>query len=94
MSIRVRAQESNGVINVRALMSHDMLVPDDDGGPHYIETVEVKRNGEDVLTGHWNFTTSRNPFLQIEFEGASGDTVTVAWTDNQGESDSTEVEVR
>ncbi|WP_038040115.1 MULTISPECIES: thiosulfate oxidation carrier complex protein SoxZ [unclassified Thioalkalivibrio] len=93
MSIRVRAQESNGVVNVRALMSHDMLVPDDDGGPHFIETVEIKRNGEDAVTAHWNFTVSRNPFLQVEFDGSAGDTVSVSWTDNKGESDSTEVEV-
>ena len=94
MSIRVRAQESNGVINIRALISHDMLVPDDDGGPHFIETVEVARNGSNVLTANWNYTVSRNPFLQTEIDGASGDTVSISWTDNKGESDSTEVEVR
>ncbi|WP_042799094.1 thiosulfate oxidation carrier complex protein SoxZ [Thioalkalivibrio sp. AKL19] len=94
MSIRVRAQESNGVINIRALISHDMLVPDDDGGPHFIETVEVARNGSNVLTANWNYTVSRNPFLQTEIDGSSGDTVSISWTDNKGESDSTEVEVR
>ncbi|WP_038059476.1 thiosulfate oxidation carrier complex protein SoxZ [Thioalkalivibrio sp. ALJT] len=94
MSIRVRAQESNGVINIRALMSHDMLVPEDDGGPHFIETVEIKRNGTTALTANWQFTVSRNPFLQAEIDGASGDTVTITWKDNKGESDSSEVEVR
>ncbi|WP_018948326.1 thiosulfate oxidation carrier complex protein SoxZ [Thioalkalivibrio sp. ALMg11] len=94
MSIRVRAQESNGVINIRALMSHDMLVPDDDGGPHFIETVEVARNGNTAITANWNYTVSRNPFLQVEIDGSAGDTVSISWTDNKGESDSTEVEVR
>ncbi|MFO7954437.1 thiosulfate oxidation carrier complex protein SoxZ [Thioalkalivibrio sp.] len=93
MSIRVRAQESNGVVNIRALMSHDMLVPDDDGGPHFIETVEIARNGDTVLTAHWNYTVSRNPFVQTEIDGSAGDTVSVSWTDTEGESDSTEVEV-
>lgn len=94
MSIRVRAQESNGVINIRALMSHNMLVPDDDGGPHFIETVEIARNGTTALTANWNYTVSRNPFLQTEIDGSAGDTVSISWTDNKGESDSTEVEVR
>ncbi|MGM0552545.1 MAG: thiosulfate oxidation carrier complex protein SoxZ [Pseudomonadota bacterium] len=94
MSIRVRAQESNGVVNLRALISHPMLVPDDDDGPNFIETVEVKRNGDDVMTANWNYTISRNPFIQIEFDGSSGDTVSISWTDTNGDSDSTEVEVR
>lgn len=94
MSIRVRAQESNGVINVRGLISHDMLIPDDEGGPHFIETVDVARNGETMITCNWTYTVSRNPFLQVAMEGSSGDTVSITWKDNKGESDSTEVDVR
>ncbi|WP_019588932.1 MULTISPECIES: thiosulfate oxidation carrier complex protein SoxZ [unclassified Thioalkalivibrio] len=100
MSIRIRAQEQDGMINVRALLSHPMHTGDqtDDAGEtipeHFIQTVEAKRNGETMVTAHWNVTISQNPFLELEFEGSSGDTVEISWEDNQGETASESVSVR
>lgn len=98
-SIRVRAQERNGVVTVRALMSHPMetgtrkdgsgaLVP-----AHFIETVTAEADGTTVMTALWSATVSRNPFFQFEYAGGKGHTLKLAWVDNAGESDSVEVTV-
>ncbi|AHE97000.1 thiosulfate oxidation carrier complex protein SoxZ [Thioalkalivibrio paradoxus] len=98
-TIRVRAQESGGIVTVRALMSHPMetgarkdsagnLVP-----AHYIETVEAEVGGNTVMTALWGAGISRNPFFQFQFSGSKGDTLKLSWKDNKGESDSTEAEI-
>lgn len=95
-TIRVRAQESGGVVTVRALMTHPMetgtskdsagnLIP-----AHHIETVTAEVNGTNVMTAYWGVTISRNPFFQFQFAGNKGDTLKLSWTDNKGESDSAE----
>lgn len=98
-TIRVRAQESGGVVTVRALMTHPMETgtsKDSSGNlipAHYIETVEAKVGDATVMTGYWSATISRNPFFQFQFAGSSGDTMTLSWMDNKGESDSVDVTI-
>lgn len=98
-TIRARAQEAGGIVTVRALMSHPMdtgsgkdsagnLIP-----AHYIETVEASVDGTTVMTALWGPTISRNPFFQFQFEGSAGDTLSLSWKDNKGESDSSEVTI-
>ncbi len=100
MSIRVRAQEQDGKIGIRALISHPMDTGEetDDAGEtipeHFIQTVKVERNDETMVDAYWGVTVSRNPFLELEFDGSAGDTVRVSWEDNKGDTDSEEVEVR
>ena len=99
-SIRVRAQLAGDTTTVRALMSHPMetgqrknkageAIP-----AHYIKEVTAEVGGRHVLTANWGPAISRNPYLSFEFTGASsGDTLTLSWVDNKGESDSTEVQI-
>jgi sulfur-oxidizing protein SoxZ len=100
-TIRVRAQIADGVTTVRALMSHPMetgqrkdsktgqLVP-----AHFIKEVTAEVNGKRVMTANWGPAISRNPYLSFQFKGAkAGDTLNMAWTDNQGKSDTAEVKV-
>ena len=61
---------------------------------HYIKEVTAEVGGRHVLTANWGPAISRNPYLSFEFTGASsGDTLTLSWVDNKGESDSTEVQI-
>jgi len=60
---------------------------------HYIEEVTVSRNGTTMITGYMSGGVSKNPYLSVKFKGAKGDKVTVAWTDNKGESESAEATV-
>jgi sulfur-oxidizing protein SoxZ len=100
-TIRVRAQIADGVTTVRALMSHPMetgqrkdsktgqLVP-----AHFIQEVTAEVNGKRVMTANWGPAISRNPYLSFQFKGAkAGDTLNMAWTDNQGKSDKAEVKI-
>jgi sulfur-oxidizing protein SoxZ len=100
-TIRVRAQLQDGVTTVRALINHPMetgqrkdsktgeLVP-----AHFITEVNSEHNGTPVVTALWGPAVSRNPYLSYQFQGAEkGDTLTIAWVDNQGDSDSAEVTI-
>lgn len=91
--IRIRAQLKGDVTEVKALMRHPMETgqrKDQAGNPipaHFIEEVTVTHNDRVVLHGHWGAAVSANPFLGIQFKGgASGDTVSVTWKDNQGQT--------
>ena len=101
-TIKMRAQAKDGVVTVKALMTHPMetgtrkdsktgkLIP-----AHFIKQVTAEHNGEQVLLAHWSGGVSKNPYLSFKFEGGkAGDTVTIAWTDNQGDSDSAQGEIR
>ncbi len=98
--MRVRAARSGGITTVKILMSHEMetgqrrgangtLVP-----AWFIQQVSVRLNDATVLTAQWGPAISKNPFLQVELNGANaGDRVTVAWTDTHGDSRVDEIRV-
>ena len=95
-SIKIRATEKNGVTTVKSLFTHPM----ETGGrkdaktgekipAHFIKEVVCKCKGETVLTADWSGGISKNPYLSFRFTGAAkGDNLELAWTDNQGNSDS------
>ena len=93
--MRIRASTTDGVTEVKALMSHPMetgLRKDADGNPipaHHITEVTALHNDSVVLQSFWGPAVSQNTFLQFRFKGgATGDTVTIKWVDNKGESES------
>lgn len=99
--MRVRAKIKNGVTEVKALMSHPMetgLRKDAEGNPipaHHITDVEVKLNDKVVLTAYWGGSVSQNPFLSFEINGGTpGDTLSIMWKDNKGESQTAEVTLK
>jgi sulfur-oxidizing protein SoxZ len=89
------------VTTVKALISHPMdtgLVKDKKTGKpipaHFIQEVTCEHNGKNVLTALWGAAISKNPYLSFKFKGAkAGDTLTLNWVDNKGESDSTETKI-
>jgi len=96
-TIKIKAQLDGGVTTVRALISHAMetgqrkdaktgqLIP-----AHFIQEVRAAHNGQPVLTAQWGPAVSKNPYLSFQFRGAKpGDTLTLSWVDNKGESDQT-----
>lgn len=91
--MRIRATEANGVVDVKALMSHIMETgqrKDASGAvvpAHFIQTVTAVCNGKTVLQAEWGPAVSKDPFLNFKFKGAKkGDKVTVTWNDNKGDS--------
>ena len=99
-SMRVRAKEKDGVVTVKALITHPMetgLRKDGDGNiipAHFIQEVTATVGGEVVFTANWGTGVAKNPYLSFKYKGSKGDLLTLAWTDNLGNSDSLEVEVK
>lgn len=100
-SIRIRAKVSGGVTEVKALISHPMetgLRKDKKTGgkipAHFIQEVNCEHNGKNVMTAEWGVAVSKNPYLSFKFKGGKkGDTVTINWVDNKGESDKAEAKI-
>ncbi len=100
-SIKIRAKAKNGVVTVKALISHKMetglrknkktgkIIP-----AHFIETVDCDHNGAPIMNAEWGVAISKNPYLSFKFAGASGDKVKLTWKDNTGKSDSLETKVK
>lgn len=89
--IKIRAQKKGDVTEVKALMRHPMetgMRKNQAGDPitaHFITEVAVFHGDQPVMQGHWGAAVSANPFLGVRFAGGEpGDTVRVAWVDNQG----------
>ncbi len=62
---------------------------------HYIDRMEFAHNGKVVAQANLGTAVSKNPLIGIALSGAkSGDTVSVSWTDNKGETGGTEAKVK
>lgn len=91
--MRIRANNKDGVTEVRVLMSHVMesgARKDASGATvpaHFIKDLEATHGGKPVLQAMFSGAVSQNPFLSFKFKGgAKGEKVTVKWVDNKGES--------
>lgn len=100
--MKVRAKLKDGVTTVKAIMYHPMesgsrkdketgeLIP-----AHFIKEVKAELNGELIISGDWGTGVSKNPYWSFEFDGGkSGDTVTITWTDNLGETGVGEAQIK
>ncbi|MGD8555975.1 MAG: thiosulfate oxidation carrier complex protein SoxZ [Chromatiales bacterium] len=101
-SMKVKAKEKDGIVEVKALIKHPMetgLRKDKKTGKpipaHFVQQVVVEHGGKTRVTADWSGGVSKNPLLFVKFKGgAKGDMVKVAWTDNQGGTDSAEAEIK
>lgn len=101
-SIKIRAQASGGVTQVKTLISHPMetgLRKDSKTGEmipaHHITEVTAEHNGKVVMTANWGGGISKNPYMSFKFKGASpGDTIKISWVDNMGKGDSAEAQIK
>ena len=98
--IRMRAQEKNGVVTVKALVKHPMETgqrKDGNGNiipPDFIQQITAKANGEMVMEAQWSVAVSKNPYLAFEYSGKKGDTVELTMLDNKGQTYSGSEKVR
>ena len=98
--MKIRAALNGDVTEVKVLMSHEMETgqrKDSDGTlvpMHFIQTITVLLNGKTVVDCEVSQGVSRNPVFSFRIKGgARGDKITVAWQDNQGESNSLDAAV-
>jgi len=100
-SIKVRAKARKGTVTVKALMNHPMetgLRKDKKTGKlipaHHIQEVNAKLGDAPVLSAVWGGAISKNPYLSFKCKGAKGDSLTLSWVDNKGNSDSVTAKVK
>lgn len=97
-SIKVRVKLRGEVAEVKSLVVHPMetgarkepltgiIAP-----RHHITQLTFANNGKPVMIANCGTAVARNPSINFSFRGAKpGDTFTVSWVDNKGESDSFE----
>ena len=97
--IKIRAKIKGDAAEIKALMPHDMesglrMNPETNQPipAHYITDVVAELNGEVVMTAYWGQAVSKNPYVSFSIKGAvAGDTVTLRWNDNEGDSSEKEV---
>lgn len=97
-TIKLKAKEQNGVVTVKALITHPMETgarKDKKTGEvipaHFIQEVICEHGGNTVMTAYWSGGVSKNPYLTFRFAGgAVGDAIKLSWSDNKGESDAKE----
>jgi sulfur-oxidizing protein SoxZ len=100
-SMKVKAKEKDGLVEVKALIKHPMETGQrkdkKTGKPipaHFVQNITVEHGGKTRVSADWSGGVSKNPLLFVKFKGgAKGEMVKVAWTDNQGGSDSAEAEI-
>jgi len=101
--MRIRATiEQGDVVDVKVLMRHVMETGQrkDASGQiipgWYIETVEAKVADKQVFLALLGPAVSKDPFLNFKLKGSAkaGDTLTIVWKDNKGESRTDTVEVK
>lgn len=98
MSIKLKASEKDGVVLVKALITHPMETgarKDKKTGEvipaHFIQELSCEHGGKTRMTALWSGGVSKNPYVTFKFTGgAKGDAIKMSWVDNKGESDSLE----
>ncbi len=100
-SIKIRAKAKGGVVTVKALMNHPMetgLRKDKKTGKlipaHHIQEVTAKAGDTTVMTAVWGGAISKNPYLSFKYPGGKGDSLSLSWVDNKGNSDSMTTKVK
>jgi len=100
-SIKLRAKAKKGIVTLKALINHPMetglrknkktgkLIP-----AHFIQEVTAKSGDKTVMSAVWGGAISKNPYLSFKFSGSKGDSITLSWVDNKGNSDSKTAKVK
>jgi sulfur-oxidizing protein SoxZ len=90
--IKIRTKRLGGMTELRLLIQHPMHTgrqrdPSGDGliAAHYLSELRIERNGQLLVDCELSTAVSRDPYLSFRFQGgASGDRITVHWSDNLG----------
>ena len=91
--MRIRAAAKDGITEVRILMNYEMETGQrrDSAGSivpaWFIQEVTARLNDKDVMSAQWGPSIAKNPYFAFKIKGGkAGDTVSVTWVDNRGES--------
>ena len=98
--MKIRTTVGAEFTEVRVLMVHPMETGQrkDSSGKlipvHFIQEMSVKVNGRTVIDGQISQAVSRNPVFSFRLKGGkAGDKLEIAWLDNRGETNRTEIAI-
>ncbi|ANT64638.1 thiosulfate oxidation carrier complex protein SoxZ [Prosthecochloris sp. CIB 2401] len=96
--MKVRAILRDATVQVKMLIKHPMETgrrKDEEGNilpAHYITEIKAVCKGDDVFRAEVGPGVSMDPYISFAFDGANtGDTLTISWKDNKGESETLDV---
>jgi sulfur-oxidizing protein SoxZ len=95
--MRIRAQESKGLVDVKILIRHDMesgLRKSEEGSlvpAWYIHTLQVEVQDQAVFSAQLGPAVSRDPFIHFRYQGKQGDKLVVTWIDTKNDTRRDEV---
>ena len=100
-TIKVRVKRTGDLAEVKSLIVHPMETgarEDPETGEivsrHHITRLVFSNNGTVVMAVNCSTAVSRNPYVNFSFTGVrTGDTFSVRWVDNKGETDSLETTI-
>lgn len=89
----MHARLENGVAEVELTIAHPMQTghgTDATGAniaAHFIQLLQAEHNGKEIMQAQWGTGVARDPYLVFYVAGAMpGDTISVAWHDNKGQT--------
>jgi len=92
-SIKLRTKEKDGLIEVKALITHPMetglrkkkgkLV-----AANHIVHMVVSHNGNKIVDADIGSSISKDPYFKFNVAGAKGDTIELKYKDNKGKTGS------
>ena len=101
IKIRMRGKSQNGIAEVKALIKHPMesgvRMDKKTGKPFpakFIDTVAVSVNGVKAIDAQWSGAVSANPYVAVKLKAKAGDKVTIALTDNTGDTGSESITLK
>ena len=97
-TIKVKAEVSGDVTEVRSLMLHPMETgtrKDAETGAvvpiKHITQLTFTNNGKLVMVANFSTAVSRDPYFSFKFKGGKvGDKLKIVWVDNTGDTDELE----
>jgi sulfur-oxidizing protein SoxZ len=99
-NMKMRAKLVGDTTEVKVIISHPMETgrKKDDFGvlipAHFIQLVTAALNEKPVLEMQWGTGISKNPYLTFYLKDAKvGDTISLTWHDNLGETATQEIKV-
>lgn len=100
--MKVKAKMKKDMVSVKLLMQHPMetgLRKDKETGEaipaNFIQELTCVHNDKTVFIANFGRAVSKNPYVAFSFSGGQkGDSITLSWSDNNGESETTEAVIK
>ena len=97
-SIKIRTKRKEGVTQIRTLIAHPMETgrrKDKDTGElipaNFIQELTVKHNDKVIVSSVMGASISKDPYFAFLLKGGEpGDTISITWQDNLGNTDTAE----